>query len=69
MTCCVDDITFVGFVCKYDRLDTLEQRSWIDVTAKVNVKYHPLYRGEGPVLTALEIHPAQPAAEDIVYFS
>jgi len=69
MTCCVDDITFVGFVCKYDKLDTLEQRSWIDVTAKVNVKYHPLYRGEGPVLTALEIHPAQPAAEDIVYFS
>ncbi len=69
MTCCVDDITFVGFVCKYDNYKTLEQRSWIWVKAKINLKYHPLYKGEGPVLTALDIQPAQPAAEDVVYFT
>lgn len=69
MTCCVDDITFVGFVCKYDQYKTLEQRSWIWVKAKINLKYHPLYRGEGSVLTALEISPAEAPAEDVVYFS
>ena len=68
MTCCADDITFVGFVCKYDQYKKLEQRSWIWVTAKINLKYHPIYRGEGPVLTALEIEPAEPAKEDVVYF-
>ena len=47
MTCCVDDITFVGFICKYDDCARLEQRAWIWVTAKINVKYHPIYRGGG----------------------
>lgn len=68
MTCCVDDITFVGFVCKYDDCARLEQRAWIWVTAKINVKYHPIYRGEGPVLTALEVTDAEAPKEDIVYF-
>ena len=44
------------------------------MTAKVNVKFHPIYKGQtqdsvGPVLTALEVKPAQPAAEDVVNFS
>ncbi len=68
MTCCVDDITFVGFICKYDDCARLEQRAWIWVTAKINVKYHPIYRGEGPVLTALEVTDAEAPKEDIVYF-
>ncbi len=68
MTCCVDDITFVGFVCKYDDCARLKQREWIWVTAKINVKYHPIYRGEGPVLTALEVTGAEAPQEDIVYF-
>ena len=63
MTCCVQDIQFVGFPCKYDDYKNLEQRSWITLTAKVNVKYHPIYKGQtagstGPVLTALAIEPA-----------
>ena len=68
MTCCVDDITFVGFICKYADCARLEQRAWIWVTAKINVKYHPIYRGEGPVLTALEVTDAEAPKEDIVYF-
>ena len=39
MTCCVQDIQFVGMPCKYDDYKSLEQRSWINITAKVNVKY------------------------------
>ena len=41
MTCCVQDIQFVGMPCKYDDYKSLEQRSWITITAKINVKYHP----------------------------
>ena len=69
MTCCVQDIQFVGFPCKYDHCDALTERSWITLTAKLRMKYHPLYRGEGPVLTALEVGPAAPPAEDVVTFS
>ena len=74
MTCCVQDIQFVGFPCKYDDYKNLEQRSWITLTAKVNVKYHPIYKGQtagstGPVLTALAIEPAEKPLDDVVTFS
>ena len=74
MTCCVQDIQFVGFPCKYDGYKNLEQRSWITLTAKVNVKYHPIYKGQtagstGPVLTALAIEPAEKPLDDVVTFS
>ena len=74
MTCCVQDIQFVGFPCKYDDYKNLEQRSWITLTAKVNVKYHPIYKGQtagstGPVLTALAIEPAEKPLDDVVMFS
>ena len=51
MTCCVQDIQFVGFPCVYDGYKALEQRSWITLTAKVGYKFHNIYRGKGPVLT------------------
>ena len=74
MTCCVQDIQFVGFPCKYTGYAKLKQRAWITVTAKVNLKFHPIYKGQtqdsvGPVLTALDVQPAEPAAEDVVNFS
>ena len=74
MTCCVQDIQFVGFPCKYDDYKNLEQRSWITLTAKVHVKYHPIYKGQtagstGPVLTALAIEPAEKPLDDVVTFS
>ena len=74
MTCCVQDIQFVGFPCKYDDYKSLEQRSWITLTAKVNVKYHPIYQGQtpdatGPVLTALAVEPGEKPKDDVVMFS
>ena len=45
MTCCVQDIQFVGFPCSYDGYKALEQRAWVTVTAKVNYKFHNIYRG------------------------
>ena len=69
MTCCVQDIQFVGFPCKYDDAKKLAQRSWIKITAKVRVQFHPLFGGKGPVLTALSVEAAQPLKDDVVTFS
>ena len=68
MTCCVDDIEFMGYVCLYDGAEKLPQRSWVDVTAKVSIRYHKLYKEMGPVLTAIEVTPAEKAAQDVVTF-
>lgn len=69
MTCCVQDIQFVGFPCVYEGYKALEQRSWVVVTARVGYKFHNIYRGKGPVLTALSVEPGHKPLNDVVTFS
>lgn len=68
MTCCIEDIQFMGIPCKYEQSDTLHTRDWVMVTAEVNVRYHSIYRGTGPVLNALEVVPAEPPEEEVATF-
>ena len=68
MTCCVEDIQFMGIPCKYDGSAALKARTWVKVKAKVDVKFHTIYKGTGPILTALEITPAEPAPEEVATF-
>ena len=69
MTCCVDDIQFLGVPCKYAEAKKLESRSWVMVTASIAAEKHPLYQGElGPVLTAISVEPAQSADPDVATF-
>ena len=69
MTCCVDDIQFCGVPCKYADSAKLEPRSWVTVQATISAEKHALYQGEmGPVLTALEVTPAEPAEPDVATF-
>lgn len=69
MVCCADDITFLGFLCRYDGVKALTLRQWVRVTASVTVESLPQYRGEGPVLHALEVIPADAPKEELVYFN
>ena len=55
MTCCADDITYSGLVCDWKSAETLSQRDWIILTAKIELKKHKMYGKKGPVLTVLEV--------------
>ncbi len=68
MTCCVQDITFMGFMCQYPPCKCLEQRSWIRVTARIDVKFSPIYRGRGPILQAIRIEPGQAPEQEVATF-
>lgn len=69
MTCCVEDIQFCGVPCRYTGAKALSPRSWVMVEAKVSNEKHSLYKGEtGPVLTAISVKPAEPAAEEVATF-
>ncbi|MDD2992025.1 MAG: outer membrane insertion C- signal [Pygmaiobacter sp.] len=69
MTCCVEDITFVGLVCKYEKVESLKDRDWVTITAKIKIEYAAIYGGKGPVLVASDVQPAQKPGEEVVYFS
>ena len=69
MTCCIEDVTFIGFKCKYDKADEIKHRSWINITAEIHVEFAREYKGKGPVLYPISIEPAQKPADELVYFS
>ncbi|MDO5142071.1 MAG: GTP-binding protein [Eubacteriales bacterium] len=69
MVCCAEDISFLGFICRWPGARDLKQREWVRVTASITVEALPQYRGEGPVLHATEVIAAEPAEEELVYFS
>lgn len=55
MTCCADDITYSGIVCDWSSAETLSQRDWVIITAKIELKKHKMYGKKGPVLTVSEV--------------
>ncbi len=69
MTCCVEDIRFVGYLCKADFTSLLKSRQWIRLTARIHYEYQKEYGEEGPVLYGLSYEKADPPEEDTVYFN
>lgn len=53
MTCCADDITYKGLLCKTPNAKDFAQGEWVEVVAKISMEKHRVYKSEsGPVLTA-----------------
>lgn len=73
MTCCADDISFFGFVCKggkefAEMVDDLQNRDWVTVTAKVRHEFCKDYMRKGPVLYPVSIERAFKPKEELIYF-
>ena len=69
MTCCVEDVTFIGFKCKYEKENEIVHKSWIDITAEIHVDFAREYKGKGPVLYPISIEPADKPEDELVYFT
>lgn len=76
MTCCADDIAFMGMICKVGKenigslaFEDLKNRQFVTVTAKIRCEFYKEYRGKGPVLYATSIERADEPEEKIVYFT
>ena len=69
MTCCIEDVTFIGFKCKYEDESSIPHKSWITITARVHVEFAREYKGKGPVLYPVSIEPAEKPQDELVYFS
>ncbi len=69
MTCCAQDMQFLGFACEYDNAPSLKEKDWVLVTAKVEKRFVPEYKGEGPVLVALSVESTNEPDNPIIDFS
>lgn len=69
MTCCADDMAFLGYACEYDGTEDLAQKEWVKVRAKVTKEYWEDYRGEGPVLHAVSVEKVKAPKNEVISFN
>lgn len=69
MTCCADDTTFLGYVCKSAYAPKIREGAWVEVTARVALENRMEYQGEGIVLYAEDVQLCDPLKEEMVYFN
>ena len=69
MTCCADDMAFLGFACEYENASELKDKDWVEVTATVAKEYREEYKGEGPVLHALSVVATKKPKDEIISFN
>ena len=68
MTCCVQDIQFAGLVCQWKNANTIQDDSWIVLTARINFKFNRAYGKKGPVLTFLSMEPSEEPEQPVASF-
>ncbi len=68
MTCCVDDIGGIGYLCKVDG-ELPKKDAWIMLTAKAEASFSPIHNRDAIILIAQTINPAKPPEEELVYFN
>lgn len=68
MTCCAEDMSFLGFVCEYKDAGNLREQDWIKVTARVSKEHCEEYGEEGPVLYATSVLKTKAPKEQVISF-
>lgn len=69
MTCCADDMAFLGYPCEYAETDSLAQKEWVKVKANVAKEYREEYQGEGPVLHAVSVEKTKAPKNAVISFN
>ena len=68
MTCCEDDIAFSGLACVLPVKMPLKTHDWLEITAKIELKKHYVYKGKGPVLAVSEVKRCLPIEQALAVF-
>ena len=69
MTCCADDMAFLGYACKFDGAEELKHKEWVKVRATVNLEKFAGYKGDGPVLHAVSVTKTEKPKEEVINFT
>lgn len=68
MTCCENDISYLGITCELDRADDYDDKDWVEITGIVQTAYLDLYEETGPVIFVESIQPTEKPQKDVVSF-
>lgn len=68
MTCCAEDIAFVGFPCQYAKQSDIKEGSWINVTAIVKTIVNRQLNEPTPIMLAKKIEETNAPEDEVAYF-
>ena len=57
-----------SLACQWDKPLPFESKDWVTVTAKVSIKFSPVYGKRGPVLQVLSVEPAEAPEQEVATF-
>ena len=61
MTCCAEDMAFLGYACEFPGAEALKQKEWVRVKAD--------YKGEGPMLHAILVEKTKAPKDPVISFN
>ncbi len=68
MTCCAEDIAFVGFPCEYEKQSDVKEGSWIELTATVRAVMNNRTGEPAPVMIAKNVAQTSAPDDEVAYF-
>lgn len=69
MTCCADDVQYLGFLSKADDWSAFEDKEYVTITARMEFEFRKEYGEEGPVFYTELIEKAKKPQEELIYFN
>ncbi|MBO5503296.1 MAG: GTPase [Lachnospiraceae bacterium] len=69
MTCCAQDMQFLGFAARFDGARDLKERDWVKVTANVGKEFFEPYGREGVVLSITSAEKTKEPKNAVIDFS
>lgn len=68
MVCCENDVQFLGVLCRGEGLEKYENKTWVEIVARVEAEEFEAYQGIGPVLYVQSVVPCEKPKEEVVTF-
>lgn len=69
MTCCADDLTFLGYICSCQEMPPEKPGEWVKIQGKIQFEYKKGYGGKGPVIHVTSLQTIPAPEEELVYFN
>ena len=69
MTCCANDMSFLGYACRFDGASSLTERQWVKVHATIKNEEVGPDGGPGIILEASSVETAKQPEEPVINFA
>ena len=69
MTCCEDDISLAAFLNWYSKSNTVKNKQWVEVTARMVYEFNDTLGDESIIFYTESIEECEPPQEEMVYFN